>query len=383
MLKILMLVNWKVEYADRVPEGVQPPDYYVKGEPYWFFRYFKEDVQVDVIDTHSFSWLENFEKNKLHFYIWQSVKVIPKLNKYDLILSHGAQSGIVLSLFRRLYPGKAKHILFDIGAFNSAAEGGAALKLMQWTSKSIDGVIYHTSSQVEYYKDKFPWLVEKSRFILYGADRKYFGRDNSMEPKNTILCIGSQKRDWDTVVKAYIRLVERITEENNKVDGCQDLNLTNKQGIQIPELHLIGKESYSLEKQFSTMCDLKIHTTKFLPLEELVQEIQASKFGVLPLKAFNYSFGQMTLLQQMALGKAVITAKVPSMVDYVTDGVTGLLYESENDEELAEKMYLLYRDTELKERIEKRAQHYIKEEYNEKHMAENIESYLREMVKED
>ena len=136
--------------------------------------YFREKPEVDVIDVSSFSWLEHFEKEKIRFYVWQTLKVIPRLGQYDLIVSHGMQSGVVLSLFRRIFKTKAKHIVFDIGSFNSAAESGFALKLMQFASKSIDSLIYHTSSQLDYYRKFFPWLVEKSQFIRFGTDLEFF-----------------------------------------------------------------------------------------------------------------------------------------------------------------------------------------------------------------
>jgi len=91
-MKILMLVNWKVKYCDAKPDDRQPPDYKIEGEDYWFYRYFKKKPEVDVIDITSFPLLENFEKNKLHFYIWQAIKAIPKLNQYDLVVSHGMPS---------------------------------------------------------------------------------------------------------------------------------------------------------------------------------------------------------------------------------------------------------------------------------------------------
>ena len=53
-MKILMLINWKIKYRDSELETEQKSDYYVKGEPYWFFRYFKEKPEVDVIDIRSF-----------------------------------------------------------------------------------------------------------------------------------------------------------------------------------------------------------------------------------------------------------------------------------------------------------------------------------------
>lgn len=73
-MKILMLVNWKIEYCKEKPADKQPPDYKVEGKGYWFYRYFKNKPEVDVIDIRSFPWLENFERNKLHFYIWQAIR---------------------------------------------------------------------------------------------------------------------------------------------------------------------------------------------------------------------------------------------------------------------------------------------------------------------
>lgn len=75
-MKILMLVNWKIEYCKEKPADKQPPDYKVEGKDYWFYRYFKNKPEVDVIDIRSFSWLEDFERNKLHFYIWQAIRAI-------------------------------------------------------------------------------------------------------------------------------------------------------------------------------------------------------------------------------------------------------------------------------------------------------------------
>lgn len=80
-MKILMLVNWKIIYGSHKPSDKQPPDYYVQGKPYWFYKYFKELPDVDVIDISSFRWLEHFEKEKLRFYVFQALKAIPKLKK--------------------------------------------------------------------------------------------------------------------------------------------------------------------------------------------------------------------------------------------------------------------------------------------------------------
>ena len=96
-MKILFLPNWEVMKCSEAPKDKQPPDYYVKGEDYWFFRYFERKPEVDIIDVASAKWIQNIEKNKLRFYVIQALKAIPRLNKYDLVVSHGMQSGVVIS----------------------------------------------------------------------------------------------------------------------------------------------------------------------------------------------------------------------------------------------------------------------------------------------
>lgn len=345
-MKILMLVNWKVAFGNQVPEHKQPPDYYVYGQDYWFYRYFREKPEVDVIDISSFPWLENVEKNKLRFYVWQALRAIPRLGKYDLIVSHGMQSGVVVSLWRRLFRTKAKHIVFDIGSFNSAAESGGALKLMQFASKSIDGLIYHTSSQLGYYQKFFPWLVSKSKFIRFGTDLEFFDPALLAESKDKdkyILCVGYSKRDWDTLVKAYqkldtdiaLRLVGHVNEQYRNVPGVE----------QIP----------------------------FIPIDELTGQIYNACFCILPLESFNYSYGQMTLMQQMALGKCCLAARVPSLVDYIEDGKTAVMYEPKNIGELADKMQELLANRESRERIAAAGKKHLHDCINEKTMAVEIE----------
>lgn len=349
-----MLVNWKVEYSDKVPGNKQPPDYYVKGQPYWFYRYFKEVPLVDVIDVSFFKWLEKFEKNKLRFYVWQALKAIQKLHKYDLIVSHGMQSGVVISLWRKLFKGKAKHIVFDIGSFNSAAESGFALKLMQSASKSIDWIIYHTNSQIDYYKNFFPHIVDKSTFIKFGTDLDFFNPEQLLDSEDKdkyIICVGYSKRDWTTLVEAY---------------KCLNTNI---------KLRLVGH----VEDKFKGIEG--VEQIDFIPIKDLINQIYNAKFCVLPLESFNYSYGQMTLMQQMALGKCVIAARVPSLVDYIEDGKTAIMYAPKNVEDLASKMQMIIDDDSLMNEVAQQGQQFLLENCNEKIMAREIEKVFTSLMK--
>lgn len=355
-MKILMLVNWKVEYCSSPPEDRQPPDYVVKGEKYWFFRYFNGKADVDVVDVRSFPALEKFEKNCLRFYVWQALKVLPRLNQYDVVLSHGMQSGIVLCLWRRLFgKGRYRHIVFDIGAFNSAREDGKALKLMQFASKTLDGVIYHTSSQIEYYRKCHPWLLDKAVFIPFGADPDFFPEADEQKEqtpdgeKPYILCIGYNKRDWNTLLKAFGRVKTDV------------------------QLRLLGKEDIVCR-------DERVKAVGFVPVSELKKQIAGSLFGVLPLKAFNYSFGQMTLLQQMSMGKAVIAADVPSLRDYMKDGENALCYPPEDAGALADRIRIFLEQPDRRAEIGRKAAEEIRQHLNEKKMAGEIETFINKIL---
>ena len=357
-MKILMLVNWKVAYQKKEEDIKQPPDYYISGEPYWFFRYFHSVPEVDVIDIRSFPWLERFEQEKMRFYLWQTLKAIPKLKQYDLIISHGMQSAVVLSLFRRFFRTKAKHVVFEIGSFNSAATEGAALKLMQLASKSIDGFIYHTSRQLDYYKEYFPWIVKKARFIHYGADTSFFAPACGAlaSDRKEILCIGDRKRDWTTLLKAYEQLKKSELKDKEKLS-----------------LRLIGKGDLSTK-------DSTVTCLPYIPIDQLKKEIEHAAICVVPLEYFNYSFGQMTLLQQMAMEKPVIAARVPSTMDYVKEGENALFYEPGNAEELCEKLAVLLQNEQLAVRLAKNAAISVKEEFGEEKMAAEVEAFLNRIL---
>lgn len=353
-MKILMLVNWKIEYCNSVPKSKQPPDYCIKGEDYWFYRYFKNKPEVDVIDISSFPALENFEKNKLHFYIHQGLKAIPRLDKYDLVVSHGMPSAVIVALWQRLFKKKVKHIVFDIGCFNSAAESGRIMKIMQYVSKSIDGIIYHTKCQKEYYEKYYPWLADKSEFIRFGTDLEFFD-SGSLKKSNDygkyVVCIGASRRDWDTLIKAY-KLLD--TDLELRIIGHTDEKYNGIKGVkQIP----------------------------FIPVTDMINQIYNARLCVLPLEAFNYSYGQMTFLQQMALGKCVIAADVPSLNGYAEDKKTAVFYEAKNENSLADAVNFVLDNPREEAKIISNARDYLKNECNEKIMAEQIESFYLKILK--
>ena len=86
-MKILFLPNWQVHCLDEDDNSIQAPDKHIKGEKYWFFKYFPADTEVDIIDIRRTNILHKLEK-KIKFYIWQAILAFFKSKNYDVIISH-------------------------------------------------------------------------------------------------------------------------------------------------------------------------------------------------------------------------------------------------------------------------------------------------------
>lgn len=354
-MKILMLVNWKVHRVDQKPIDKQSADYLVKGKEYWFFKYFNTKPEVDIIDVAGTGIIDNIERNKLHFHVFQGLKAITKLRNYDLVISHGMTTGVIVAFWRKIFKTKCKHLVFDIGCFNSAAEDGKVMHLLQSVSKSIDEIIYHTSCQSEYYKKYYPWLTNNSKFIRFGTNPEEFSVDGitqSSDRNKYIICVGYTKRDWDTLIKAF-----------NSIESDMGLKIVGK----------VCEEYKGIES---------VEQIPYIPINELKKQIYNAAFCVLPLKSFKYSYGQMTLLQQMALGKCVIVSNVPSFEGYIENDKTAIVYEPENVKDLSNKIRWAIEHPKEVDKIGKNAREYLINECNEEIMSKQIEQVIYTLVEQ-
>lgn len=309
-MRILLLINWKIRYCEQVPNDLQPSDYDCPQETYWFFKYFKNKPDVDVVDISAPKFIERIE-DKVRFHFFQTLKILFKLNKYDLIFIHGSNSAMLLCALKRVFHIKTPPILdVDISSFHQAYTSGLIHKLSQFSSKTFDYMIYHTSSQYDYYKEYFPWLKDKCKFIPFGVDYNYWKLKTYREipEKNQyIVCVGYRKRDWNTLLEAFDK-------------------------ANIPEkLYLIGNPNIKCDNP-------RVKVLPFIPIDTLMTYIVNSKFSVVPLDDFNYSFGQMTLLQQMALGVPILAADVPAIRDYANKSHGVSLYMSYDVNDLKNKL---------------------------------------------
>ena len=309
-MRILAIINWKIRHLDYIPDNIQPSDFDCPEVPFWFFKYFNNRPDVDVIDINCPKIFEIIE-NKLRFHIYQTFKALASINKYDLVLVHGSNSAMLLCALKRIFKFKTPPILdVDISSFHQAKTSGLMFHLSRFASREFDYMVYHASSQDGYYRKYYPWLANRSRFIPVGVDFNYwesknYTRSNSSEPY--YISVGYRKRDWDTLINAF-----------NNADVSEKLYLVGNPNIKV------------------TNPNIKV--LPFLPIDKLMNYIVNSKASIIPLDNFNYSFGQLTLLQQMAVATPIIAANVPAIFDYIDNSSGVVKYRPYDSDDLCKKI---------------------------------------------
>lgn len=352
-----MLVNWKVHFLEEDFDSIQGPDKFVKGQRYWFFKYWQDrNIEVDVIDYSHLPLLHKLEKNILKFYIYQTFRSMENnLNAYDLIISHSAQSAVLLAFIRSMQGIRnPPHIVIDPASFNGGRDNFLELLPIKFCARSIKGIIYHSTIQFKYYQKHFPFLIEKTRFIPFGVDTDYFSpEEGPVSPM--ILSFGERKRNYHTLLSAW-----------------KDLNFKNI------ELRIVGITSIK-GLGIKSLPD-NVQILNRVPIDVLKKMIAQAMFVVIPLPYYNYSYGQMSVLQSMSMGKLVITTKTPSTIDYITDGHDALFVKPYDISDMKDKIRQCIDNPSFVTRIGKNARLKVINSFREEIMAKQIFQFIEDIT---
>lgn len=106
---------------------------------------------------------------------------------------------------------------------------------------------------------------------------------------------------------------------------------------------------------------------KGVPFHQVIPELEKCIFFVLPSRTEGLP---RVIVEAMASGKAVIGSRVGGIPEVVKENETGLLFESENHEELAEKMLILLDNPVLRQQMgeagyQRAKEHFSPERYTE------------------
>lgn len=343
-MRILFLPNWSVQELDADSDQLQAPDKCVRGKPYWFFRHFPSEFRVDVLDIQKPNFLSLLEK-RVNAYLWQGIKAFLRDREYDLVISHGAQSGLMYSLLRTLtFRRRPHHLIFDIGGMNGGRQNPVENAAIGFALSSRPYIVCHSKVVLDNYRDTYPQLLRRSRFVPFGVDTDDFQPQDDAPQGEYVLSFGASKRDYPTLLEAWSGVSREV------------------------QLRVIGHKAESNTSN--------VEFLQKVTIQELKDQIRGSLFVVIPLPVFNYSYGQMSFLQSMSLGKTVIVTKTPSSIDYLADGKGSYFVEPFDARDLREKIVFLLDNRHMLQESNRLAREHVLSHFSERLMAEEVLQYI-------
>ena len=278
-------------------------------------------------------FLFNFVVMKKYFTTFKRQKfdlIVDDLNKIPFYTPSYVQEPILGEVHHLLGTSVFKETIFPFAFYVYLAER-AALPMY----KKIHFMVHSPSTHKEFLS--FGFNPEKVHHVHYGVNHQLFRR-LSIE-KSTAPLVGALGRlkkykSFDHLIEAFAIVKKEIPEAKLVIVGDGDdkprlVELTNALGL-----------------------NDTVTFTGFVSEQEKVEWL--NKMHVAVNTSAKEGWG-LTATEANACGTTTVSSNVQGLRDAVIDEQTGLLYEYGNREKLAEKIILLLRDTNLRERLQNNA----------------------------
>lgn len=226
----------------------------------------------------------------LAWYAWR------RRRNYDVILTDGEQVGLPLAILMRWFGSShCRHVM--IVHILSVPKKSWLIRLTRIAS-AVDHYIVYSSAQADAIR-RFGVPTARITRSTFMVDTKFFRPISAHGKRPTICSAGLERRDYATLVRAVDGLdVEVVIAAASPWSRQHD----SSSGLQIPE-------NVTVER---------------LSLDELRDLYSRSRFVVMPLVDVPFQAGITTILEAMAMGRAVICTKTSGQTDTIVDGVTGI-----------------------------------------------------------
>ena len=325
-------------------------DLAVEGKEVWFFKHIPDrSIEVDIVGcAASLTY-----KKRILLVIGQILGFLPSLARYDVVISSGFLNGVMFSALRKVAPllREPRHVILDTQAaafFNTA--NSLQSRLARFLLSPVDGVVCLSTSEQVYWEEHLG-LSDEVVFAPFAIDTE---RQHVCPTRGDyIFSCGATRRDWPTLISAIEQTDAKLIIVAGKDSAT---GKTGLDGIEIPP---------NVDLLFS------------IPYAQYTDLLCNSMFVVVPLKSVPFTAGLTVITQAMAMGKAVITTRNPALLDYISDGQTGLFVPPGDAVALARKITFLLDNPPEVERIGLNARKAMNTHLGERAMGEAVWSLLQ------
>ena len=219
--------------------------------------------------------------------------------RYQLIFTDGEQVGLPFAALTRLTRRRPRHVM--IGHLLSPPKKA---RLHRWLRlrERIDTVVVYASAQREFAIDGLGYRPDQVVLSPFMVDTTFWRPEHVAIPARTrpLICsVGQELRDYPTLVEAV-----------------RDLDV---------DVVLAAASPWSKRADTASRVEIppNVEVRAFDPFD-LRQLYAEASFVVVPVQETDFQAGITTILEAMAMGKAVVCTRTTGQTDTIVHGETGL-----------------------------------------------------------
>jgi len=254
--------------------------------------------------------------------------------EYTSIFSNGENVGVPLALLLGLVPHTAGHV--TIGHRLSTRKKQFFFRTLK-AQRRLDRVFVYAQAQYDWGVDRLGITPQSLALIPFHADDRFYRPLGGPVNPDQICSAGLEWRDYPTLIEAVADMPSL----------CVKLAAASPWS---------KHEDQTAGRALPANVDARRY--EYPALRALYAE---SSFVVVPLRETDFQAGVTTILEAMAMGKAVIATRTTGQTDVITDGENGLVVAPGDVAGWRQAITRLRTDHALRERLGRNARRWVEE----------------------
>ena len=275
---------------------------------------------------------------------------------YDVIFTNGENVGIPLAVLMLGARARPRHVM--IGHRLTTGKKRLFFTKLKIQSR-IDTIFVYSSLQNEFATSVLGIKSDQIKLIPFHADHRFYSPEFAGSVRDNQICsAGLEWRDYPTLISA--------------VESKPDL------AVRLAAASPWSKHTNETENR-ALPANIDARRYDYKSLRSLYGE---SAFVVVPLYENDFQAGVTTILEAMAMGKAVIASRTSGQTDVIRDGTNGLTVPPGDVAALNNAITSLLENSELAVRLGNTARQWILENATLNIWVDNVSSAILGLTEE-